>query len=268
MLALLAVICVAAFVSWTAYEQRRAVDAAREQMEVAKSAERPSAAPPPAPEPIPSPPEPTASPPRAQPLRDFPWPPPRPSAWAEIPNDLLIAGAAAPTFGDVYVRLGRALDAAGYFQRSVLGAPHGFALITQLERIDDDGTPAGSGRWQVTEDSTAFSLLRYVQRLLYAEPGRYRVVVLVVSDEPFSAATQTTATPKQLQSLMGDGLNTLPAALARESYSKEHVTTALIYEFRKVPKGEPEFVAPSALQGRDHLVQARIWAALSGAQKN
>src|SRR5262249_41929886 len=75
-------------------------------------------------------------------IPDFPGPPPRASAWAAVPNALVLAGAQTPTFEEVEARLGRALDAAGYYQRSLFAVPHGFAVVTQLERIEADGVPA------------------------------------------------------------------------------------------------------------------------------
>jgi hypothetical protein len=180
---------------------------------------------------------------------------------------LLLLGMSTPTFAQVQARLGDALDAAGYYQRSLFGVPNGFAVVTQLERIDSDGVPAGSGRWQVSETSTVFSLVDYLKRLLYAEPGRYRLVVLIVSDVPFSA-TGGYLTAGEASDLASRGANALPQDIADQRYSSRHLCTALIYEFRKVPDGPPEFVAPSPLQGQEHLVRAKIWSALLSAQKN
>ena len=217
--------------------------------------------PPPPPAPPPSP-----QPTQAQPLPELPWPPPKASAWSEISRLVLLRGMSAPTFGHVKARLGDALDAAGYYQRSLFGVPNGFAMVTQLERIDNDGVPAGSGRWQVAETSTVFSLVDYLKRLLYAEPGRYRLVVLIVSDTPF-AANGGYLTAGEAADLASKGVNTLPQNVADQRYSLRHNCTALIYEFRKVPDAPPEFVAPSPLQGREHLVRAKIWSALLPAQK-
>jgi hypothetical protein len=230
-----------------------------------------TSAPQPSPVPMPAPPAPATtpgpSPADASAMPDFPWPPPKASAWAVVPNEFVLAGAATPTYQEVESRLGRALDAAGYYQRSLFAAPQGFAIVTQLERIDDSGTPANSSRWQMGEGSATFSLVAYLRRLLYAEPGRYRLVVLVVSDVPFSTSGGY-LTASEASDLAGRGANALPKELARQAYSARHQCTALIYEFRKMPNREPEFVAPSPLPGRDHLVRANIWAALAGAQKN
>lgn len=169
------------------------------------------------------------------------------------------------TFADAEARLGSALDRAGYHQRGLFSVPNGFAIVTQLERIDANGAPSGARRWSVAESSSAFSLEAYFTRLLYADPGRYRLVVLVISDVPFSA-TGGYLTASDASDLASVGLNALPKTLADEIYSPNHRCTALIYEFRKGSNAEPELVTPSPLPGRDHLTRARIWAALTGTR--
>jgi hypothetical protein len=222
----------------------------------------PSAAAPPPPAPIPPPP---AAPPL---MPDFPWPPPAASAWDLIPNDLLLpAGQSTTSFDAVDGRLTRALDDAGYHQRSYFTVPNGFALVTQLERIEPSGASIAEQRWLTADVSGVFSLEGYFKRLLYADPGRYRLVVLIVSDVPF-AANGGYLTQSDAAKLLGRGVNTLPEPVAEHQYSSRHRCTALIYEFRKSATPNSELVVPSPLPGRDHLMKARIWAALQGAQKN
>src|SRR5262249_10233244 len=62
-------------------------------------------------------------------MPDFPWPPPNPSAWYVIPNDLIVnASSGAITLEDIAGRLERALDNAGYSQRSFFKISGGFSL--------------------------------------------------------------------------------------------------------------------------------------------
>lgn len=197
-------------------------------------------------------------------MPEFPWPPPKASAWDVIPNELLSTDR-PPTFDDVEQRLGRALSAAGYHQRSLFAVPNGFAIVTQLERIEDDGAPLRARRWLAGAPST-FSLETYFRRLLHAEPGRYRLVVLIVSDAPFSA-TGAYMTASEASDLASRGVNVLPQPVAEELYSPRHRCTALIYEFRRAGTADSELIVPSPLPGRDHLVRAKIWAALERAQK-
>jgi hypothetical protein len=208
-----------------------------------------------------------AAAPLAPPMPEFHWPPPKASAWDLIPNELVTGGAPSPTFAAVEQRLGRALDAAGYHQRSFFTVPNGFALVTQLERIEPNGSPSGARRWMMAEASADFSLESYFKRLLYADPGRYRLVVLIVSDVPFSA-TGGYLTMSEASDLAGRGVNTLPENVAEDRYSPRHRCTALIYEFRKTSTPNAELVVPSPLPGRDHLIKARIWVGLESPRKN
>jgi len=172
-----------------------------------------------------------------------------------------------PTFlSEVAERLGRALDEAGYSQRSFLGVPNGFALATQLERVRPDGEPDVDRRWlQANDDSLPFTLEGYIKRLIFADAGRYRLVIFVVTDQSF-AASGPDMSSKDATELTRKGTVTLPTSIAEISYSAQHRCTALVYEFKKTKAVEPEFVLPSPLSGREHLVKARMWAALQGAR--
>lgn len=203
-----------------------------------------------------------AAAPAASALPEFQWPPPAASAWVVIPDDLIARRAQPrPSFGDVRDRLGRALDAAGYSQRTFFSVPNGFAIVTQLERIGDDGTPTSARRWFTAGSTEIFSLEEYLKRLLFAEAGRYRLVVLVVTDVSISA-TGPYITAGQAAEMADNGVMDLPPSVAAREFSADHRSTALIYEFRKRRTGEPEFVKRSPLPGRDHLIKARIWAAI------
>ena len=201
----------------------------------------------------------SAPPAQSAAMPEFPWPPPGASAWVEIPDELIARRAAPrPSFGTVRDRLAHALDAAGYAQRSFFRVPNGFAVVTQLERIGNDGTPA-QARWYAAASVETFSLEQYLRRLLFAQPGRYRLVVLVVTDVAISASGPA-ITAREASEMADRGYLHLPPAVAAVEYSPNHRSTALIYEFRKRSTGSPEFVKPSPLPGRDHLVKARIWA--------
>jgi len=200
--------------------------------------------------------------PPAPALPEFQWPPPAASAWVVIPDDLIARRAQSrPSFGDVRDRLGRALDAAGYSQRTFFSVPNGFAIVTQLERIGDDGVPTSARRWFTAGSTEIFSLEEYLKRLLFAEAGRYRLVVLVVTDVSI-AATGPYISAGEAAELADNGVMDLPPSVAAMEFSADHRATALIYEFRKRRTGDPEFVKRSPLPGRDHLVKARIWAAI------
>ena len=117
----------------------------------------------------------------------FPYPVPKASAAQVLPRNLLVGSVATPTFGTVAEKLEHALDRAGYGQSSyyALAGGHGVAMATQLEQINDDGSPkSGDARFQknlAPLATTEFSLTHYLKALFTARSGRFRVIVFALS---------------------------------------------------------------------------------------
>ena len=195
----------------------------------------------------------------------FPWPPPKASAWDVIPDALVRDADGANTLGDISRRITEALDAANYYQKSYFDIPGGFAIVTQLEKIGADGAPETDGRWLMTEEGAGFSLITYMKRLLFADPGHYRLIIMTVTDIPFSPTEGAAVDVDAAAALVQKGNVMLSAHLKRRPLSRDHICTALIYEFRKSGSSRPELVLPSSIPGREHLVKARMWAALESA---
>ena len=70
-----------------------------------------------------------------------PWPPPRPSTFEVIPDKFLTKENAKPTLSDIDQKISAALDDNGYVEKSNYSIPDGFAIVTRLEWINEDGTP-------------------------------------------------------------------------------------------------------------------------------
>ena len=235
-----------------------------------------ASAPPPALSPPSSPPPASPSVPSAAPkvalqsmMPEFPWPPPRASAWDVIPRDLLtgLPSQAPTTIGHVEKRLSAALESAGYYQRVFFSAPNGLALVTQMERFASDGAPAIERRWNnPTEAGSSFSLDSYLRRLLYADPGRYRLIVLLVTDVTFSTSDEF-MTAGAANELAARGALSLDASVAEAPYTAAHQCTVLIYEFEKPRSVSAKLVRPSPLPGRVHLQMSRILSGFDTTQK-
>src|SRR5699024_3554153 len=102
------------------------------------------------------------------------------------------------TFGEVAGRLGRSLRDAGYAEQQWFpigaGYSHGFALITRLERINEDGTPRMSERWSSLYPEAAN--LRWLERareMTLPAAGRYRVFLVAFTDLPIGPTTRAPA---------------------------------------------------------------------------
>jgi hypothetical protein len=194
--------------------------------------------PPPAPPPPPPPPQAAAEPPpppppvpvpaEVPPLPPFPWPAPKPSAQLELQPAVF---GSVRTLGDVDARLTAKLAAHGYENLRYYAAPGGFALVAPIERITALGAPL--------PDPKRFSLasvslfdgcgVHLLSCLLHADPGRYRVIVFVVTDGVVisGAAVPTFAT---VQNWSDHGGSVLPDAIQSQSLAGRHIF-ALVYEF-------------------------------------
>ncbi|MCP4261482.1 MAG: hypothetical protein GY774_28865 [Planctomycetes bacterium] len=197
-------------------------------------------------------------------IPEFPWPPPKASATAEIPRNFL---SSQPDdvlrLRDADEALKAALESCGHFEKSYYRVPKGFAMVTRLEQINQDGTSKEPpDRWAAeTQPLRKFSLSKYLTALFSANPGYYRIIVFAVT-KPFHQSDEIMNREEAMEWLRG-GLNELPDSIGKIEYSEEHTCTALIYEFERPNPDEPaELKASSNLQGRTHLVKAGIWQAL------
>jgi hypothetical protein len=190
----------------------------------------------------------------------FPWPPPAASASEVLPHDFFVN---AMDFEDINQLFIDALDKAGYAERSYYAVPRGFALVTRLEQIEDDGTPKDRPqRWSAEAPRpTIFSLQEYVKALFTANTGHYRVIVLVVTDVPFQQSSFHVDESEALNWLH-TGLNVLPIPISRQRFSADVNCTALIYEFERA-ESSTRLLLPSRIDAHAHLTKAGLWRALS-----
>jgi hypothetical protein len=204
--------------------------------------------------------QPSRPPPQSQTaqLPEFPWPPPAASASYVLPDRLL---ASYHTVGDVVAAIIGALEQSGYVERSFFRTEAGgVALVTRLERINDDGTPSvAAERWPNSGDHYASrdSLFEFLEGLFYVDPGHYRVIVFVLQDLPFSQSS-TNVTAGEARAWLVTGANVLPPEIATRPFGGH--CTALIYEFAS--DGTKVHVVESRLTGKEHLEKAGLLAAL------
>jgi hypothetical protein len=213
---------------------------------------------------------PNATVPSTSPSQDipiFPYPVPKASATQILPRQLLVGSIAQPTFGTVAEKLAHALDRAGYGQSSfyALAGGHGIAIATQLEQINDDGSPKnGDGRFQLNLAplaATEFSLSNYLRALFTARSGRFRVIVFTLS----SGVTQDSRAPSEAAAITwaGSGQTRLPTRFASIPFTDQMTCTALIYEFEKMDyNADAKFIDPGKVNAMAHLMKAGIWSLL------
>ena len=64
--------------------------------------------------------------------------------------------------------------------------PGGIALVTHLERIKSDGSPAEPDRWAAVAGnySSSADLMNFLRGLFFAKTGHYRLIVFIMQDTP------------------------------------------------------------------------------------
>jgi hypothetical protein len=153
----------------------------------------------------------------------------------------------------------------GYGERSYYAVPHGFALVTRLEQIEASGkSKLAPERWNAGRPTAteSFSLISYLLALFRAKPGYYRLIVFIVTDNPFAQSDKAITSSKAVEWLHS-GLNILPPFVREIPYSPNFVCTAMIYEFKSEgDESIPQILLPSHLDAATHLSQSGIWAAL------
>jgi hypothetical protein len=194
-------------------------------------------------------------------LPSFPWPPPSASAWYVLPQNLF---GNAPTIGAESDAIVVALDQNGYVERSFYRTPRGLALITRLERIMDDGSPASStSRWGGDDPTTSLDLSQFLAGLFFAKTGHYRVIVFIIQYTPFEQSPDKQLSGEQAEVILKSGSNMLPPEVAQLSIEGSHCT-ALIYEFANDRRGRHKLhkIESSRLTGKQHLEKAGLLAAI------
>jgi len=194
-------------------------------------------------------------------VKEFPWPPPTPSASANIPSKFLLNhDRSTATLKDVAKKLETAFSETGYSDISYHPVPDGFALISKLEHFNPDGTPKNPDRW--SDRGSIGNISSYIKALFTANPGHYRVIAFIVTPKHFRP--EGTASREQAKAWLDNGMSVLPSEISNQLYTADHYCKALIYEFEKPAQGkEPFFKNSSNLSGKDHLEKSNLWSKLA-----
>lgn len=202
------------------------------------------------------------------PLNAFDWPPPAPSTTVAIPRALLLMGVDPEdqTLETVASRLETALIDAGYveFGYQSVGCT-GFALVTRMEQINEEGQPLqGTARFEPPSDEVPWSLGGFIRQLIGVPPGYYRQIVFVATEKPLET-TGEAATREELDTMLAEAdEQELPAGMVGLPYTRGHKLHVLVYEFEK-RRGEEDAVqlTPSRLIAQTHIEAAGIYDGLS-----
>jgi len=198
-------------------------------------------------------------------LPRFPWPPPEPSARMHMPREPF---QSASDLDAVSALLLNPLREAGYWEYSFHRVDNGFALVTRLERINDDGSPMDSlQRYQRSTDAEPFSLSSYIKHLFFAPQGYYRVIIFIVTDRMF-AATGAPIKEKEATKLLHQGANVLPPEYKQMAFTEKHGIDVLIYEYLKGQQDrQVSLLLPGRLSPKMHFDKSGLTAAFDWRPK-
>ena len=195
-------------------------------------------------------------------MPQFPWPPPRWTSRYVLPKGLVVTGE-ADTLGILFDRITKGLIRGKIYEWSAYGVGNdGFAIVSRMEQIADDGRPKpGAKRWAVQRrlHERPVSLAEYIRALFLARPGRYRVIVLIVTTRPIRPSEEEPE-PSAMERLLREGAGVLPKMLRTKILGPSGRCEALIYEFYRASEDEdPHWVNSSHLLAIDHLTAAGLW---------
>jgi hypothetical protein len=195
-----------------------------------------------------------------QSIPQFPWPPPEASTKYAFPKEVF---SRYSTVGEVSDAILTALERSGYVERSFYQTGDGgIALVTRLEMITSDGSPAPDAeRWPAGYDNNPASFADFVRGLFYAKAGRYRDIVFILQEASFRTSG-IKATAEDAEKWLTQGLIKLPSELASKPFGKDSTCTALIYEFTSAGTAEKPVPVKSSLTGKQHLQKAGLLALL------
>lgn len=200
--------------------------------------------------------------PSADSIPKFPWPPPRPTSRIVITQELLNNSKFKfLNLSDIEYRLKKGLDACGYIEKSYFIVPDGFAIVTRIEHINEDGSSKEEEkRWSVKIGSERdFTLISYLKALFTANPGYYRIIVFIISPLPFQNSDKKVDS-KAAEEWLHAGANTiLSDYLSKKPYTPDYQCTALIYEFEKYEHTkEAVFIPDERLSAIIHLKKSNL----------
>lgn len=193
-----------------------------------------------------------------QQIPEFKLPAPAPSVRANLPARLF---GDPQRISDVSRVLAGALADAGYDDIGYYRVPNGFALVTETERIHDDGRPYEGGARFVFESQPLLRAQQifdefprgFLERLRNADPGRYRVIVFLVTTRPVTTG-RARAEFSDAEAWTDSGADFLPSAIGNKPFTADHNISVLVYEFRRASVGaDPAFVTADAIPVRSHL---------------
>ena len=179
------------------------------------------------------------------------WPPP---PWTVV--ELLRAAEYGSTYGDAYSVIVGALGKCGYTDTVLFQANDGFAVMTRIERLGENGRSMEEGRWDIEKRSLHLGLRSFLTALLFAPDGEYRAFIIAVTDQELDRPGRTSLA--QMSDEVRGSNQLMPSIAVREL--REANCYILTYVLTRSADGRltTESKDMHSLTGRQHAEQSGI----------
>jgi len=195
----------------------------------------------------------------AHPPPDFvPWPPPVPTASSKLDDWM----RQFRTVGELSAALEQELERGGYSQFSYSWVPNGFALVTQVEQLDDSESPLSEHRFAPSECYIPLSEMRItvaifssMKGLLFEREDRCRLYVFFLTDDPSPPQEYPAEKFNQhvVRNWVEKGRRSLTKAEKDKPISDDYIFYVNEYEFIKHKGEDPQQAPVSELSAIKHL---------------
>lgn len=191
------------------------------------------------------------------PLSNFP----QPSERFHL-DESLVTRSDTDTLHDVAERLREILDRAGIGRRVSFYwlQETGFAAVTRLERILDDGTPLEPpARWDAQAVQPDFGTFEWLKSIFVPARSRFRFFVFLATPEDVVPSREGTSF-EVLQGVAHGGVLSPPTSMQQVPVAADLRIEIFIYEFFRPTEFDTEsFVTRSNIDSTDHIVRAGLW---------
>jgi hypothetical protein len=167
------------------------------------------------------------------------------------------------TIGDVASALHAELNRSGVSELRYWGAPNGFALVTRIEPIDEQGRPtarsadgARTGGW--TWGGIVESIYESGKVLISSPSRDSRILLFVVTDDGDVRHPEATMRQQIAETWNREGRFMLPRVNRDTPLSSNHIAAVFVYEFHKDNQGEAKIAKDSPRSAEHHLLASGI----------
>ena len=187
----------------------------------------------------------------------FPWPPPECNTSFEIPRNTF---ANCSILGDVNQIISNSLSNQNYPFKYMF-VPGGFAVITQMEQYNDDGSIIEDAeiRWVDYPKPEAFGWsIDYFKSLIFPKKGHLRIFVFIVTNQIYSSSDEVVS-KDEAAGWHDRGVNKLPFEVENTPYTEDYTIDLLVYEF-EVPETDHKAnqKCPTKFQAKEHYKRSGL----------